>query len=135
MQPQTTPISQLLEQQQSQDQQDQQDQQDPREHAHQQQHSHAHHVQEHSHQHAHQQSPVVKKTMMSNIREIDWKTLVLVFAIVLIFSSGMFASCMRPYIPGSVGSDGKVSVIGSMVAATLGTLFYAIVKLTGKLNA
>lgn len=65
-------------------------------------------------------------------KEIDWKSMILVFAIILILSSGMFASCVRPYVPNSVGSDGRTTFIGSLIAAILGTLIFAIVKLLGR---
>jgi hypothetical protein len=66
------------------------------------------------------------------LKEIDWKSMILVFAIILILSSGMFSSCVRPYVPGSVGSDGRVSLIGSLIAAIIGTILYAVIKFIGK---
>jgi hypothetical protein len=66
------------------------------------------------------------------LKDFDWKSMILVFAIVLILSSGMFTSCVRPYVPGSVGSDGRVSLIGSLIAAIVGTLIFVIVKFLGK---
>lgn len=66
------------------------------------------------------------------LKEMDWKSMILVFAIILILSSGMFSSCMRPYVPGSVGSDGRTTLIGSFIAAIIGTLVFVIVKYVGK---
>lgn len=66
------------------------------------------------------------------LKEFDWKSTILVFAIVLILSSGLFASCVRPYVPASVGSDGRVSIVGSLIAAIVGTLIFVIVKFAGK---
>lgn len=66
------------------------------------------------------------------LKEIDWKSMILVFAIILILSSGMFASSIRPYVPGSVGSDGRVSIIGSLIAAILGVIIFVLVKLVAK---
>jgi len=66
------------------------------------------------------------------LKEIDYKSIILVFAIILILSSGMFSSCVRPYVPGAVGSDGKTTIIGSLIAATIGVLIFVIVKLLGK---
>lgn len=66
------------------------------------------------------------------LKEIDWKSMILVFAIILILSSGMFASCVRPYVPGSVGSDGRVSLVGSLIAAIIGTIVFVVVKFLGK---
>lgn len=66
------------------------------------------------------------------LKDFDWKSVILVFAIILILSSGMFASCVRPYVPGSVGSDGRVSIIGSLIAAIVGTVVFVVVKFLGK---
>lgn len=66
------------------------------------------------------------------LKDFDWKSTILVFAIVLILSSGMFSSCVRPYVPGSVGSDGRVSIIGSLIAAIVGTVIFVVVKFLGK---
>jgi hypothetical protein len=66
------------------------------------------------------------------LKDFDWKSMVLVFAIILILSSGMFASCVRPYVPGSVGSDGRVSLIGSLIAAIIGTVIFVFVRFVGK---
>jgi hypothetical protein len=61
----------------------------------------------------------------------DYKSLILVFAIVLILSSGMFASSLRPYISSSVGSDGRTTLVGSLIAAILGVVIFVLVKLMG----
>jgi hypothetical protein len=66
------------------------------------------------------------------LKEIDWKSMILVFAIILILSSGMFSSCVRPYVPGSVGSDGRTTLIGSLIAAIVGTIVFVVVKFLGK---
>ncbi len=66
------------------------------------------------------------------LKEIDWKSMILVFAIILILSSGMFSSCVRPYVAGSVGSDGRTTLIGSLIAAILGVIIFVVVKMIGK---
>jgi hypothetical protein len=66
------------------------------------------------------------------LKEIDWKSMILVFAIILILSSGMFSSCIRPYVPGSVGSDGRTTIIGSLIAAILGVVIFVLVRFAGK---
>ncbi len=73
-----------------------------------------------------------KKEFFASLKEFDYKTTILVFAIILILSSGIFYSVLRPYVPGAVGSDGKVTLIGSLVAAIVGTLVYVLVRLVGK---
>jgi hypothetical protein len=66
------------------------------------------------------------------LKELDYKSIILVFAIILILSSGMFSSCVRPYVPGAVGSDGKTTLVGSLIAAIVGVLIFVIVKFFGK---
>jgi hypothetical protein len=66
------------------------------------------------------------------LKEIDWKSMILVFAIILILSSTMFTSCVRPYVAGSVGSDGRTTMIGSLIAAIVGTIVFVVVKFFGK---
>jgi hypothetical protein len=66
------------------------------------------------------------------LKETDYKTLILVFAIILILSSGIFYSVLRPYVPGAVGQDGKVTLIGSLIAAVVGTILFVLVKAVGK---
>jgi hypothetical protein len=66
------------------------------------------------------------------LKEIDWKSMILVFAIILILSSGMFASCVRPFVPGSTGSDGRTTMIGSLIAAIVGTIVFVVVRFLGK---
>jgi len=66
------------------------------------------------------------------LKEIDYKSAILVFAIILILSSGMFSSCVRPYVNSAVGSDGKTTLVGSLIAATVGVLLFVLIKLVGK---
>ena len=66
------------------------------------------------------------------LKDFDWKSTILVFAIILILTSGMFASCVRPMVPASVGSDGRVSLIGSLIAAIIGTIVFVVVKFLAK---
>lgn len=66
------------------------------------------------------------------IKQSDYKTFILVFAVLLIFTSSVFYSGLRPYIPGIVGSDGRTTIIGSFMAAIVGTLVFILVKGLGK---
>jgi len=66
------------------------------------------------------------------LKEIDWKSMILVFAIILILSSGMFSSSIRPYVNSAVGSDGRTTFIGSLIAAIIGTVVFAVVRFLGK---
>lgn len=65
-------------------------------------------------------------------KEIDWKSMILVFCIILILSSGLFSSTLRPYVPSTVGSDGRTTIVGSVIAAILGTVIFVVVKFLGK---
>lgn len=66
------------------------------------------------------------------LKDFDWKSVILVFAIVLILSSGMFASTMRPYVSASVGSDGRTTFVGSLIAAIIGSIIFVVVKFLAK---
>jgi hypothetical protein len=66
------------------------------------------------------------------LKEIDYKSVILVFAIILILSSGMFSSAVRPYVNSAVGSDGKTTLVGSLIAAIVGALIFVIVKTLAK---
>lgn len=130
MPPQTTPLSQLLKEDEQMADQQMHQQMHQQQMVDQQQHPQMQYPE--TDVMVHPPSVPSKKDFFGNIREIEWKSIVLVFAIILILSSGMFASCIRPYVPGSVGSDGRVSITGSLVAAFIGTLIFVIVKLVGK---
>lgn len=67
------------------------------------------------------------------LKECDWRSAILVFILILLLSSGIFSSyVMRPYVPGSVGSDGSTTVVGSFTAAVLGVLLFLFVRFVGK---
>jgi hypothetical protein len=66
------------------------------------------------------------------LKDFDWKSVILVFAIILILSSGMFSSSVRPYVNSAVGSDGRTTIIGSLIAAIVGTIVFVVVKFFGK---
>jgi hypothetical protein len=68
-----------------------------------------------------------------SVKNIDYKTAGLVFAILLIFTSTVFYSSIRGYVPGIIGSDGKITAMGNFVAAMLGTLTFIMVKYFAKL--
>jgi hypothetical protein len=63
------------------------------------------------------------------LKENDYKLIILVFAILLIFCSGSFQSTLRPYVPGTIGPDGKTTFLGSLLLAILGTLIFVVVKI------
>jgi hypothetical protein len=67
-----------------------------------------------------------------DVKSSDFKTFILVFAILLIFTSGAFYTGLRPYVPASVGPDGKTTIVGSFVAAIIGSLLYLLIKFVFK---
>ena len=73
-----------------------------------------------------------RKEFFGSLKDFDYKTVILVFAIILILSSGMFASGIKPYVGSAVGSDGKTTLIGSLIAAIVGTLLFIIVRAVGR---
>jgi hypothetical protein len=66
------------------------------------------------------------------LQDVDWKSTLLVFALVLIFSSSILFGVLRPYAPSLAGPDGKSTVLGSVVAAIVASLVFLVVKFTGK---
>jgi len=72
-----------------------------------------------------------RKEFFGSLKDFDYKTVILVFAIILILSSGMFASGIQPYMPSAV-SNGKTTLIGSLIAAIVGVLIFVVVKLLAK---
>lgn len=77
-------------------------------------------------------APEASRREFFGLREMDYKSIILVFAIVLIVSSGAYYSVLRPNIPGTVGSDGRVTIVGSLITAVVGTLLFVLVKFFGK---
>jgi hypothetical protein len=66
------------------------------------------------------------------LQEADWKSTLLVFALVLIFSSSMFFGLLRPYAPSLAGHDGRATILGSVVAAIVASLIFLLVKFAAK---
>ncbi len=77
-------------------------------------------------------SPETVKREFFGLKEIDYKTLFLVFAIIFLLTSSFFSSCVKSYVPGVVGSDGKGTILCSLIAAILGTVLFAAVKFVGR---
>lgn len=62
------------------------------------------------------------------LQEVDYKSTLIVFALVLIFSSNIFFESIGKYIP-MVVQDGRTTMIGSLIAALLAALIFLVVKL------
>lgn len=67
-----------------------------------------------------------------DIKSTDYKTYILVFAVLLIFTSSVFYGGIRRIFPSVLASDGKVTLVGSFLAAIIGTLVFVLVKILGK---
>ena len=73
-----------------------------------------------------------KKKEFFGLAESDYKSTVVVFALVLIFSSSIFFDCIKKYIP-IVSSEGKTSLIGSLIAALLASVIFIVIKIIAKI--
>lgn len=60
------------------------------------------------------------------------KSAVLVFALVLIFTSSIFISTVGTHIPGIV-SDGRVTLLGTFLSAVLIALVYLVIRMVMKI--
>ncbi len=67
------------------------------------------------------------------LKETDYKSTVVVFALILIFSSSFFFEMLRNYLP-AVMQDGKTTLVGSLIAALLGSVIYIIIKCTASIG-
>ena len=79
------------------------------------------------------EKPVSGKKEFFGLKETDYKSTVVVFALLLIFSSSFFFEMLRTYLP-SVMEDGKTTLIGSLIAALMGSIIYIIIKCTANLG-
>jgi len=78
------------------------------------------------------EKPVAGKEFFG-LKETDYKSTVVVFALILIFSSSFFFELLRSYLP-AVTQDGKTTLVGSLIAALLGSIIYIIVKCVANLS-
>ncbi len=62
----------------------------------------------------------------------EWKSALLVFALVLIFGSGMFYGVLRPYAPSLAGMDGRGTLLGYVVSAVVAALLFLLIKFAAK---
>lgn len=67
------------------------------------------------------------------LKETDYKSTVVVFALILIFSSTFFFEMLRQYLP-AVMQDGKTTLVGSLVAALMGSIIYILIKCIANLS-
>lgn len=72
---------------------------------------------------------VKNKSIMDNIKNIDFKSALFVFAIILILTSGAFSSFSRSSFNGLVGPDNRITMLGSFVTAIIGMIMFIIIKM------
>jgi hypothetical protein len=72
-----------------------------------------------------------KRELFGNIKEFDWKSTLLVFAIALIVTSSIFMTFVRSF-GGTFGNDGKITMVGSAIAAVFAVVVYVLIKMLGK---
>lgn len=77
-------------------------------------------------------APVQDKKEFFGLKDFDYKSTFLVFIILLMFTSGIFNTLSRTYISGSIGPEGRITIMGTFIAAIIGTLTFVIVKMFGK---
>jgi hypothetical protein len=61
------------------------------------------------------------------LKETDYKSTVVVFALILLLSSNVFVELLANYLP-AVMQDGKTTLIGSLILALIGSVVYIAIK-------
>lgn len=67
------------------------------------------------------------------LASVDYKSTLVVFALILIFSSTIFYDFVRRYIPLVSGEGGRTTLLGSLLGAILGSVIYLVVKIVAKI--
>ena len=78
-------------------------------------------------------SPLQNKKEFFGLKDTDYKSTVVVFALILIFSSNIFFELLKTYLP-AVMNEGKVTLVGSLIGALVGAIVYIIIKCIMNLN-
>ena len=81
---------------------------------------------------AQQSQEPVKKGYMDSFKEMDYKSIILVFAILLVLTNGMFLNMIRSIYGGAAGPDGKTTLVGSLIISLIGTIFFVLVRFLAK---
>jgi hypothetical protein len=63
------------------------------------------------------------------LKDFDYKSTLLVFFILFFLTSGIFNTLSRTYISGSVGPDGRTTIMGTLIASIIGTLVFVMSKM------
>lgn len=67
------------------------------------------------------------------LADIDYKSTLVVFALLLIFSNSIFYDFVKKYIPLVSGEGGRTTFLGSLLGAILGSVIYLVIKITAKI--
>ena len=78
--------------------------------------------------------PSAGKKEFFGLKDTDYKSTIVVFALVLIFSSNIFFEMLKTYLPLVMSSDNRVTLIGSLISALAAALFYIIIKCVSNLK-
>ena len=68
------------------------------------------------------------------LKETDYKSTIVVFALVLIFSSNIFFETLKTFLPSVMSSDNRITLIGSLISALVAAIFYIIIKCVSNLR-
>lgn len=60
---------------------------------------------------------------------IDYKNVLVVFAIILFVCSGIFMPVVKSVVPGSFSSDNSPTLVSSLISAFIGTIIYLLVTM------
>lgn len=72
--------------------------------------------------------PQEGKKEFFGLKDTDYKSTIVVFALVLIFSSNIIFEILKTQLPSVMSSDNKVTLVGSLIAALGASLIYIIIK-------
>lgn len=72
-----------------------------------------------------------KKKEFFGLADFDYKSTIVVFALILIFSSSIFFDLIKKWIP-LVQSEGKTTLVGSLVGALAGAIIFLVIKILAK---
>lgn len=67
------------------------------------------------------------------LASLDYKSTIVVFALILIFSSTIFYDFVRKYIPMVSGEGGRTTLLGSLFGALVGTIIFIVIKVVAKI--
>jgi hypothetical protein len=75
----------------------------------------------------------VRKKEFFGLASFDYKSTIVVFALILIFSSTIFYDFVRKYIPMVSGEGGRTTLIGSLLGALIGSIIFIVIKIVAKI--